>query len=570
MLLRLRVFTFILFIGFALLVARLFYWQIYKGKDLSIQARGQQQSGIFLSAPRGEVLASDNSWLAASTEVWLVYASLPDIRESKKTIADKLALFFVDDASDNDALLKEAGRLKELLSKEGLVWVALKNKVSSDVKKKIEEIAIEGIGFERQEGRYYPEASVAAHLLGFVGKDSEGKDQGYFGLEGYYDVVLSGKPGFIVREEDAFGLPIAAGTMREISAVGGVSLLTHIDKGIEIDLDAKLKEGIEKYGATGGTAIVMDPKSGGIIAMSSYPSYDPREYFNYGEELFINPSISLSFEPGSVFKVLVMAAALDAGVINPETKCDICGGSVRIDKYTIETWNGEYRPDSKMTDIIVNSDNVGMVFVGRKLGVEKMYEYLTAFGIGEKTGIDLQGEMSPVMRSKDKWGQIELATASFGQGVAVTPVQMVRAVGAIANKGLLLEPRVVNKIIGEGWEENIEKTNGEMVISEKAASEVTAMMVEAAQNGESKWTNIQGFGVAGKTGTAQIPIAGHYDEDKTIASFIGFAPYDNPKFVMLVTLHEPATSPWASETAAPLWYSIAKDLFIKFGIQPKN
>lgn len=570
MLLRLRVFTFILFIGFALLVARLFYWQIYKGKDLSIQARGQQQSGIFLSAPRGEVLASDNSWLAASTEVWLVYASLPDIRESKKTIADKLALFFVDDASDNDALLKEAGRLKELLSKEGLVWVALKNKVSSDVKKKIEEIAIEGIGFERQEGRYYPEASVAAHLLGFVGKDSEGKDQGYFGLEGYYDVVLSGKPGFIVREEDAFGLPIAAGTMREISAVGGVSLLTHIDKGIEIDLDAKLKEGIEKYGATGGTAIVMDPKSGGIIAMSSYPSYDPREYFDYGEELFINPSISLSFEPGSVFKVLVMAAALDAGVINPETKCDICGGSVRIDKYTIETWNGEYRPDSKMTDIIVNSDNVGMVFVGRKLGVEKMYEYLTAFGIGEKTGIDLQGEMSPVMRSKDKWGQIELATASFGQGVAVTPVQMVRAVGAIANKGLLLEPRVVNKIIGEGWEENIEKTNGEMVISEKAASEVTAMMVEAAQNGESKWTNIQGFGVAGKTGTAQIPIAGHYDEDKTIASFIGFAPYDNPKFVMLVTLHEPATSPWASETAAPLWYSIAKDLFIKFGIQPKN
>ncbi len=263
-----------------------------------------------------------------------------------------------------------------------------------------------------------------------------------------------------------------------------------------------------------------------------------------------------------------MASALDAGVIEPDTKCDICGGPVRIDKYTIETWNNEYRPDSIMTDVIVNSDNVGMVYVGQKLGREHMYDYLNSFGIGNSTGIDLQGEMSPSLRKKDEWGQIDLATASFGQGIAVTPIQMIRAVCAIANKGILLTPQVVDKIVGEGWEEDVKPVIGKRVISEKVASQITAMMVEAAQKGESKWTNTKGFRVAGKTGTAQIPIAGHYDEDKTIASFIGFAPFDNPKFVMLITLHEPKSSQWASETAAPLWYSIAKNLFVHYGIQP--
>ncbi len=569
MLLRLKLFVLIIFVGFFLLLARLFYWQIYKGGELSTQARGQQQTGITLSAPRGDILASDGSWLAASTDVWLVYASIPELNENIDAIADKLAVFFVEDISDKEELLNEAGRVKELLGRSGTVWVPIKHKVNSETKTKIEDLNISGIGFELQEGRFYPEASIAAHLLGFVGKDEEGKDKGYFGLEGYYDLVLSGKPGYIMREKDAAGLPIASGRSKEISAVGGVNLLTHVVKGIELDLDRKLRDGIEKYGATGGTAIVMDPKTGGIIAMSSYPSYDPLKYYDFGDKFFVNPAISLSFEPGSVFKVLVMASALDAEVVKPDTKCDICGGPVKIDKYTIKTWNNEYRKDSEMTDVIVNSDNVGMVFAGQKLGLEKMYEYLEAFGIGKETGIDLQGEMTPSLRKKENWGIIDLATASFGQGVAVTPIQMVRAVGAIANKGVMVSPQVVDKIVGEDWEEDIKPVSGERIISTKAALEITSMMAEAAQKGESKWTNAAGFRVAGKTGTAQIPIAGHYDDDKTIASFVGFSPFEDPKFVMLVTLHEPSSSPWASETAAPLWYSIARDLFVYFGIQPK-
>src|SRR4030042_2001555 len=372
-----------------------------------------------------------------------------------------------------------------------------------------------------------------------------------------------------MREEDATGNPIAVGSLKEITAVGGVDLLTYVDKGLQLNLDDKLREGIEKYGASGGTAIIMDPKTGGIIAMSSYPSYDPQKYYEFGDEFFVNPAISLSFEPGSVFKVLVMASALDAEVVKPDTKCDICQGSVRIDKYTIQTWHSEYHPNSEMTDVIVNSDNVGMVYIGQKLGIERMYEYLSSFGIGEKTGIDLQGEMSPALRNKENWGLIDLATASFGQGVAVTPIQMVRAVGPIAKEGVLLTPQVVDKIVGEDWEEDIRFSMGKRIISVNAAKETTSMMVEAAQRGESKWTNVTGFRVAGKTGTEQIPIEGHYDSEKQIASFIGFAPFEDPKFVMLVTLHQPTSSPWASETAAPLWYTIAKDLFVHYVIQPK-
>ena len=185
-------------------------------------------------------------------------------------------------------------------------------------------------------------------------------------------------------------------------------------------------------------------------------------------------------------------------------------------------------------------------------------------------GIDLQGEASPALREKGTWNIVDLATTTFGQGIAVTPIQMIRAAGAIANHGVLMAPKIVEKIEGEGWEETNKGNVGQRVISAEAASEITAMMAEAASHGESKWTNLRGFKVAGKTGTAQIPIAGHYDAEKTNASFVGFAPYDNPKFIMLVILSEPQSSQWASETAAPLWYAIAKDLFPYLGIQPEG
>ena len=222
-----------------------------------------------------------------------------------------------------------------------------------------------------------------------------------------------------------------------------------------------------------------------------------------------------------------------------------------------------------MTEILVNSDNVGMVYVAEKLGKEKLYRYLNNFGIGNLTGVDLEGETKVSLRPPVNWADIDLATISFGQGVAVTPIEMITAVGMIANGGKLLEPHFVKEISSLTRRLAIKPKIKRKPISETTAKIVSEMMINATQKGEAKWAVPKGYRIAGKTGTAQIPIAGHYDKEKTIASFVGFAPADNPKFVMLVTLKEPSTSPWGSETAAPLWFEIAKEIFKIWGIPPK-
>lgn len=544
------------------------------GKELSAQARSQYADGGLLQAPRGNILAADGSFLAANVVGWQLVANPAVIEIDTKTLAKQLAPILQpkgDDQKDADyaaSQLVEVDRLTALLGRNA-VWVPLASTVGKDQKTKIETLGVVGLSFEERATRSYPEASSAAQVLGFVGKAEDGSDTGYFGLEGYYDQSLSGKSGYLSRETDARGAPILVGDSKEVSAVEGVDLVTNIDKRVQLVVEKRLKEGIETYQASSGSIIVMEPKTGAIMAMASYPSFDPGKYADYGDAYFKNPAVSDSFEPGSVFKVLVMAAGLDAGVVKLDTKCDICSGPYKVDKYFINTWDGTYRPDSTMVDVIVHSDNVGMVYVANKLGIEKMYAYLSAFGIGQLTGIDLQGEFSAQLRPEKDWSIVDLAVGSFGQGVAVTPMQMLRAVGAIANNGLLPNPRVVKKLVGDGWEQVVDPGAPRRVISEQAAKDITTAMVATAQDGEAKWTYRRGFDVAAKTGTAQIPIAGHYDAEKTIASFVGFAPSTNPKFVMMVTLKEPQSSPWSSETAAPLWYKIADELFVYFGIQPK-
>jgi cell division protein FtsI/penicillin-binding protein 2 len=480
------------------------------------------------------------------TQSWLIWANPRQLKKSSSEIANQLAPFFVSDVTDKQALLHETVKIQALLDKSGIAWVALEQKVNDDIKRNIEALKIQGIGFDPQEASYYPEASVAAQILGFVGKDDKGSDIGYFGLEGYYDLPLSGKPGFVGGQKDAFGAPILLGGTTQVSAIPGVDLQTNIDKRIQTLIESELSQGIEKYGASGGSVTVMDPVTGKVTAMASLPSFDPVNYSEYNDTW------------------------LDSNVVQPDTKCDICSGPLKVDKYLIKTWNDKYHPDISMTDVIVNSDNVGMSFVGQKLGADNLYDYLHKFGIGVKTGIDLQGETAPKLRDKGTWNVVDLATASFGQGVAVTGIEMVRAVAAIANGGYLVTPEVVSSTQGEGWKEEVKSEPPVRIISQQAADEITQMMVDAAENGEAKWCRIPGFNVAGKTGTAQIPVSGHYDATNTNHSFIGFAPADHPKFVMLVTLKSPTSSPWAAETAAPLWYSIAKDLFPYLGIQPSQ
>lgn len=537
---------------------------------MSDEAKNQYNSSQIISAPRGNIMAADGSYWVVRTQAWLIWANPRQLTETPSEVANKLAPFFVDDPSDQNSLLQETVRIQNLLSKDSVSWIALKQKVNDDIKRNIEALKIPGMGFDAQAASYYPEASSAAQLLGFVGKDEKGSDIGYFGVEGYYDLPLSGKPGFVGGQKDALGSPILLGGTTQVTAIPGVNLQTNIDKRIQTVVENELTKGIQKYGAAGGSVTIMDPATGKVMAMASLPSFDPGKYSEYNNSLFKNPIISDSFEPGSILKVVVMAAGLDTNVVRPDTTCDICSGPLKVDKYLIKTWNDQYHPDISMTDVIVESNNVGMSFVGQKLGADALYDYLHKFGIGVKTGIDLQGETAPKLREKGTWNVVDLATASFGQGVAVTGIEMVRAVAAIANGGYLVTPRVIDVIKSDGWEEKVKSDAPIRIISKEAAEETSQMMVEAAERGEAKWTRIPGFKVAGKTGTAQIPVAGHYDTVNTIHSFIGFAPADHPRFVMLVTLKSPQSSPWAAETAAPLWYSMAKDLFPYLGIQPSQ
>ena len=553
---------------FVSLIVRLFYWQVIMGASLSQEAQGQYNSSTVTSAPRGNILAPDGSFWVIRDTVWQVTANPKTLTDTPYNIAQRISPFLVDNPSDVASVSAETIKLTNLLSKNSLSWVSLGQRVSDSVKKNIAALGISGINFTEGNGRFYPEASAAAQLLGFVGKDQDGIDLGYFGLEGYYNLPLSGKPGFLGQEKDARGTPILLGGSKDVNAIDGVDLVTSVDKRIQFIIEENLAAGIAKYGAKGGSITLMDPFTGQILGMASYPSFDPSKYWQYSNDVFKNPVISDSFEPGSILKPVVMASALDAGLVTPDTTCDICDKALDVDGYQIETWNNKYNANSTMDQVIINSDNVGMSFVGQKLGANALYDYLQKFGIGELTGIDLQGESAFPLRTRGIWSNVDLDTASFGQGVAVTGIQMVRAISVIANGGYLVTPHVVSQIQGDGWQENVNLPSPQRIISQKAADETTQMMVDAANLGEAKWTKIPGFTVAAKTGTAQIPIAGHYDQTNTNHSFVGFAPIGHPKFVMLVTLDSPTASPWASETAAPLWYAVAKDLFPYLGVQP--
>jgi cell division protein FtsI/penicillin-binding protein 2 len=550
----------IFFVGlFLVILARLFYWQVVRAEELSALGESQYGQHIEIPAERGLIETSDGYAIAANKLTYLIFAN-PKLVADKELTASYLA----------PLLQTETASISALLSLNRY-WVALKSSIDAETKQTIEKKDIPGIGFEEHSTRYYPEGSMSAKLLGFVGRNDKGESIGSFGLEGYYERILRGKPTVATEVRDAFGRPILAKTDTVENGIQGRDLHLHVDRSLQLLVETKLKEGLEHYGASGGRVGVMDPKTGGIIAMASYPSFDPTTYNEFEYSQFVNQFISSSYEPGSTFKPLVMAAAIESGVVKPETQCDICAGPVEIGGYKIKTWNDEYQPNLNMIEVIQHSDNTGMVFVGKKLGRERLFSYLDKFGLGKMTGIDLQGEMVPNLRPKDAWYPIDLATATFGQGISVTPIQLLSAFGALANGGKRMEPHVVA---------TVEDENGKKVpippkvlgqpFSEKTAKIMTEILVNAVDEGEAKWAKPKGYRIAGKTGTAQIPVAGHYDPKNTIASFIGYAPAEDPKFVMLVVVDRPTSSIYGAETAAPIFFDIAKHMLTYYGIAPSE
>lgn len=543
---------------YSLLATRLFYWQIIRSDDLRLEAASQYYLTLTIPAERGDILASDGKPVVLNQSASLVYAeprTIKNIPSFSQSVSSVLGI--------------EEKVIEASLSQPGRAWVPIAHKVESTRVSALKDLKLTGLGFEKEPKRMYPESSMAAHLVGFVGSDENGKDQGYFGVEGYYDRELGGKNGMLQLEKDVRGQPILVGESRRIEPEDGRSLVLWLDRSVERIVEKRLSEGIAKYGAKEGSVVVMDPKTGGILAMAATPSYDPGKFGEFAGDVYKNPVVAGTYEPGSTFKVLVMAMGIERNVVTPTTMAEE-SGAVRVGEYFIRTWDDKYRGAISMTDVLVHSSNVGMVFVQSKLGKEGMLKAIHGFGFGELTGIDLQEEVSASIREDNEWKEIDLATSSFGQGITVTPIQMVRAVAAIANGGQLVEPRVVKEFRdGLGKVVPIKPKKPRSVITPRAASIMTEMMIAAVDRGEAKWAKPKGYRIAGKTGTAQIPVAGHYDDKKTIASFVGFAPADDPKFIILVTLREPTSSPWGSETAAPLFFTIAKDLFAYYGIAPQ-
>ncbi|MBI2600906.1 penicillin-binding protein 2 [Candidatus Daviesbacteria bacterium] len=563
---------------FLAITSRLFYWQVVKADELSAKAENQHFKRVQIGARRGNIYYSNGSMLASTNPVFSLYGLPKVIPDAEKVkVSQDLAKIIANEKYKNiveeEEYKKALSSIKEDFSSkltQDLYWVLLRKNIDMETKEKIEGLKSPGLGFESSSGRFYPEGSSSAHLLGFVGFNARGESTGYFGIEGFYDGDLKGIPGIVRHEKDAMGLPILIGKFLTTESKNGKDLGLNIDQSVQFIVERALKKGVEKYGAKAGSVVVMDPKTGDILALGAFPNYDPLKYYDFPKDYYKNPIVAEQYEPGSTFKVLVMAAAINEDLVKPDTKCDICDKAISLGGFTIRTWNNKYYPNATMKEVIVHSDNTGMVFVAKKLGLDKMYKYIQDFGFGQPTQIDLQDETSPDIRSKDTWREIDLATSSFGQGIAVTPIQMVRAVAAIANKGYLMEPHVV-KEIQDGEEKFVVKPKiVRQVISENAAKIMTEIMVAAVEEGESKWVKPKGFKVAGKTGTAQIPVAGHYDPNKTIASFVGFAPADDPKFVMLVRFDQPTSSIYGSETAAPTFFEIAKELFTYFKIAPSE
>jgi len=544
---------------FLLVVSRLFYWQVVKASELSLLGQQQYGTTTTIIPQRGEIKTSDGFPVAGTKISYQVFANpkeVTNINEVATVLASTLQL---DPASVSASLTLDK------------FWVPIKSGVDLSTKQKLEQMNLPGVGFDNQYQRFYPEASMAAQLLGFVGKDNGGNDKGYFGLEGFYDRLLSGKGGLAVEVHDAFGRPILAEMNDATGETDGANLILNIDRSIQFLVEQKLKDGVEQYGATSGMVGIMDPKTGAILAMAAYPNFDPRSYQDFSDSLYKNPFISDLYEPGSTFKPLVMSAAMDAKLVTPDTKCNACAGPVSVGGYQLETWDNKYFPNTNMIDVIQHSDNTGMVFVAEKLGLDRMIDYLGKFGIGDYTGIDLQGEVSASLKPKSQWYGVDLATTGFGQGISITPIELLSAMSAVANDGVRMEPHVVAAV--QDAQGNLTKIPPKVLdspINSETAKVMTEIMVNAVDKGEASWVRLKGYRIAGKTGTASIPVSGHYDPNQTIASFIGFAPSDNPKFVMLVILNRPTTSIYGAETAAPIFFDIAKSLLGYYGIPPEG
>ncbi|TES96593.1 penicillin-binding protein 2 [Patescibacteria group bacterium] len=546
-----------------LVVAKLFYLQVLRHSYYLAFAENQHWMKRDIPAERGKIYVKDPETgglypLATNIQKDLCY-TVPGRIKDPDYAAEKLAPLLKMKKQD---ILKEFEKSK--------YYVPLKHKLTEKQSEKIQNLGIEGVMVTPESWRYYPEKKLASHILGYVDWDGKGR----YGLEGYFNGSLKGKPGFLEAEKDQGGQLISIGNLNLDPPKNGDDLILTIDRTVQYEIEKRLKEGVQKFGATGGSIVVMNPKSGAIIAMANYPNFNPNTYYKKKQEdywVFNNPAINDVYEPGSIFKPVIMASAINEDKVNPTTTHK-CSGYVRIGANIVRTSDLRGHGTEAMTQILENSCNVGMAFVTGKMGKGLTYDYLNRFGFNNDTGIRLHTENRGNIRNSDEWADIDLATSGFGQGLGVTSLQMVTSFSALANEGNLIQPYIVEEIIhSDGSKEKRKPKVVRQVVEKDVAQTISAMLVSAVENGVANPAKLDGYYIAGKTGTAQVAAENGdgYDSNKRITSFIGYGPVDNPRFIILVKFDIPyGGDVWGVTTAVPVYKEVAKYLLNYYRVPP--
>ncbi|MFC1721893.1 peptidoglycan D,D-transpeptidase FtsI family protein [Patescibacteria group bacterium] len=564
---RVIVLLVLLFIIAGGIIFRLFTVQIMAADHYQALAQDQHELYAELIPERGNIIVQDSSspsgtfTLAANKELFIVYA-VPREVENKDRVAREL----------KDIVQLEEDEIRQAIGDdENDPYQPIKKHLDKGQADRVRDLELSGIRLQPESVRFYPNDSLTSHVIGYVGYMADDNFGGVTGLENYYEEELAGERGQLMAEKDARGqwLPVGDRTLQE--AVDGDTLVLTIDRTIQFHVEEALRETIEKHSAESGSVVVMDPKTGEIIALANYPDFNPNEYGEVEDvSVFNNRAIFDLYEPGSTFKVIQVAAGIESGKISPGTTFDD-PGSLSIGSYTIYNYENKSYGTMTVTEAIENSDNVVLAKIAQTTGPDIISDYFDKFGFRELTGIDIAKESENYIKPADEWKEIDVATSGFGQGLTVSPIQLITAISAFANNGKIMRPHIVQAIESpDGEVQEIKPEFVRQAVTGKTALTMSSIMRSAVANGFASPADIEGYEIAGKTGTAQVAAEGKkgYDENKKIVSFVGF-PVDNPVFIMLVKIDNAKGDYVAGATvAAPLFKDIAEFIFENQGIPP--
>lgn len=549
------------------IIVKLFVLQIIQHDYYSTFALSTQEIKKKIYPERGEIYFYDSRTgdlypAAINRQYYNLYA-VP--KEIEKTDVVSTTKRLAEILQYNE---EKQNSLGQKLSKSDDPYEPIEKKVDDEIMEKITAEKIKGVYGVYQEYRYYPEGELASPVLGFLGVNKDGNSAGLYGLEGYWNDELSGKTGFVFGAKGAKGSWIATAGRLNQEAENGADLVLTIDRALEYKACETLKAGMKEYEAKSASLVMIDPKTGAILAMCSLPDYDPNEYSKVKDiNDYNNSNIFTPYEPGSVFKSVVMAAGVDMSIVGPNTTfTDPC--ERKINDFTIKNALDKCYGLQTMTGVLENSINTGMIWLVEQMSPDKMKDYIKKFGFGQKTGIALDTEMAGDISSLDKKGKIYRAVGSFGQGLTATPLQVAVAYTALANQGKMMKPYLVSEIkYSNGRVDKTEPKAVGQVISPRTAQLLTGMLISVVEN-HSKSAKIDGYYVAGKTGTAQIPGKGGYTEE-TNHTFAAYVPARDPKFVIVVKFEAPKRA-WAESTTIPVFRDIAEFTLKYYGVKSER